>query len=183
MNLIDSTYFTGEIALPGFQRNANVTGAAKILQTVGEQDLNHFIRKYQKKYLDVIIGNSLSAALFEGLSLPEDDPDREIWLSLKNRLANDEEKTSPIANCVYFFIMRYGRTQTAPTGEKKARSSSAANVSGRDKIGFAFNEMVRMNFEFLAWLENSFDTYKAYWGNHLIDMENDLFIPINTYNL
>jgi hypothetical protein len=183
MNLIDSTYFTGSIALPGLQRGENVTGTAKILQTVGEKDLNGYIKKYQRKYLDVMTGKSLSAALFNGLELPDDNPEKGIWLSLKNRLANEEEKTSPIANCVYYEVMRYGRTQTAPTGEKKARSGSAGNVSGSDKMCLAWNEMVKMNVEFLEWLEGNFDTCKAYWGSHEIDMEDDLFIPINKFNI
>lgn len=181
MNLIDETYFTGTIALPGVKRL--VAGGKEIPQTVGETDLKRFIEEFQEEYLNELIGESLSEALFAGLALPEGDPGKEIWLALKNKLVDEAKKASPIANYVYYFVMRYGRTQTAPTGEKKARSDFAKNVSGDDKIILAWNKMVEWNFRFVEWMENNAGTYKEYRGNHSVNMEGDLFKPLNAFNL
>jgi hypothetical protein len=181
MNLIDETYFTNEIALP--VTKGETDGKGKFLQTIEEQSLNRYMQKYGEKYLSEILGESLSAALLAGLALPEDDPGREIWLVLKNKLVNETEKTSPIANYVYYFVMLKGRSKTTPTGVKRAKSAHAENVSPMSDMVFAWNEMVEWNLDFVKWLEKNFDAYREYWGNHSIDTEGDLFHPVNRFNL
>jgi hypothetical protein len=181
MNLIDSTYFINELALSGTEREA--TGKGRFLQTIEEQDLNLYIKKYQKEYLDVLLGASLQSALFDGLNLPDDHPDKEIWLALKNRLVNETEKTSPIANYVYYFVMRKGKAKTTPSGVKKAKSAHAENVSPMADMVFAWNEMAAWNREIARWLEENSSVYEKYAGGHSINREDDLFIPEIAYNL
>jgi hypothetical protein len=188
MNLIDETYFTGTIALPGLKKNitgGSVTGAAQISQTVGEINLIRFIEEYQEEYLNIILGKSLTAAFFEGLSLPDGNPGKEMWITLKNQLVNEKGRRSPIANYVYYFIMCYGKTQTSPTGEKRAKSDFAQNRTGFGKMLRAWNKMVKWNMEFIKWLSEikNLHTYEKYAGNHTIDPDNDLFRYVNYENL
>jgi hypothetical protein len=56
MNLIDSTYFTGEIALPSVTENTNLSGPDAILAKGGNGTLKGMIEKYQKEFLHSLLG-------------------------------------------------------------------------------------------------------------------------------
>jgi hypothetical protein len=179
MILIDKTYFTGDLALPFLTTEQSGMGAA--LQSAKEKEKNAFIQERQDEYLELMFGQKMSEAFISGLNLPDDDPAKEIWIALKNKLIDETRKQSPIANYVYFFSRRKDISDTTPTGEKKSKTDYSVNVSIFNKSVDAWNKMVRMNKKFLRWFEENFDNYKPYWDNHSID--DDLITPINIFNL
>jgi hypothetical protein len=183
MNLIDNTYFTGKIPLPGLemQVNSEATGMDKLVNdlTVNSLNLTQFIRECRGEYLRLLLGGKLSGSFTEHIS--SENP-AEIWVNLRNRLVNDELKISPIANYVYFFIMRYGVTRTSVSGEKKDKSDYAGNASIKIKSVLAWNDMVNMNDRFAGWFWKFQDDYAPYMDGGW-SPDEDLFERINTFNL
>ena len=182
MNLINKTYFVGEISLPAVNE-AGAVGSDKILAELKGDLLNAFIEKYQEKFLHLLFGESFTNAFLEGLSLTEGDPEKEKWKVLKSKLCVEKEfyKESPVAYYVYRFYLLYLRDNTTTTGNKKSKSTHANNVSDARKLVSSWNKMVKFNKRFIKWFESNFDTYKAFWNGHLVDA--DLLTPINDMNL
>ena len=179
MILIDRTYFVDDLSLPGLtvsecSENVGMRGRIEEL-TVGGLSLNRFIQKYQSEYLNKILGKELATAFIQGLS--EQNPDG-IWINLKNQLVDGELKRSPLANYVYFYIMRYGLTFTTPSGEKKGKSDYAIDVSTH-KPEFAWNRMVDMNIEFLEWYAENRASYDGYTKG--FGMDKNLLTYINIW--
>ena len=177
MNLIDNTYFVDDISLPGLTTSGSKNvGMDKLIDdlTIGGLSLTRFIKKYQTEYLNGLLGKKIAEAFVKGLL----EIDNEIWINLKNQLIDDELKQSPIANYVYFFIMRYGLTFTTSKGEKKGKSDYAIAVSSR-KPEFAWNRMVEMNFEIVNWFAKNQKDYESFIDDNSLD--DDLFTPINLW--
>ncbi|MDR0680852.1 MAG: hypothetical protein LBG15_03215 [Dysgonamonadaceae bacterium] len=163
MNLIDSSYFIDEIALPGFKSESKYQTFDDI--TVNGMNLTRFISVHQKHFLHLLLGEKLANAFLREISA---ESPSEIWTDIKNHLVDSELKISPIANYVYFFVMRYGVTYTSPSGEKKGKSDYAYNASPRDKCIFAWNAMVDMNICFAEWLLLNFDRYREFTDSYSI---------------
>ena len=183
MILIDSTYFTGELSLPAVKEDPKKTGSDAILEKIKNRELNAFIEKYERRFLELLFGDSFTDSFYSGLSLPEGDPDKEIWTVLKNKLCVERElsKESPIANYIYRFYLFYLRDDTTNTGIKKSKATFANNVVDTRKLVSSWNEMVRFNKKFMKWFVKNFDTYKSYWNGHIVN--SDLLTPINSGNL
>jgi hypothetical protein len=180
MNLIDETYFTGKIPLPGLRAKSEATGMDKLLNelTVSGLNLTQFISECQTEYLQKMLGEKLAGHFLE--NIPKEEPD-EIWTELKDRLIDGKLKISPIANYVYFFILRYSVTQTSISGEKKGKSDNANNASVMHKSVFAWNGMVEMNERFARWFferQNDYSPYMDEWRP-----DDDLFKNENIFNI
>ena len=129
-NLIDETYFWGELEIDSLYKNQ---ASGLVLTEAGNNassELDKYIAKYQKYYLEQMFGETLAADL----------PAELIAL-----IRDDQLKTSPIANCVYYFYMRSKQTQTTGAGEVKMDIVRTRMASSAEKMCRAWNEMVTLN--------------------------------------
>lgn len=180
MIILDNTYFQGELYLPNLKKTSSTVGVAAMLQAVGENTLEWFIDKYELEFLYQILGRKLTESFVKGL---KEDPQDEIWINLKKALVVESEsfKYSPIANYVFFFISRRGRTQTTINGEVKGTQSFAENVDDSDKLSKVWNDMCyqasffKNNFLLPNWF-----IYKEY-GDSSYDYSN--LEPINALDI
>jgi hypothetical protein len=163
------------------QVNGEATGMDKLVNDLTANGLNltRFISECQEEYLCGLLGETLAGNFLECISGEEP---AEIWVELKNRLVNSELKTSPIANYVYFFILRYAVTRTSISGEKKDKSDYSYNASARTKSVLAWNDMVKMNLRFAGWFLDRKDDYIPYMGEGW-NPDEDLFEKINILNI
>ena len=160
--IIDHTYFKGELYLPNLKLNDSVGHASNALQTVGENDLSWYMEKYEREFLIRLLGTSLYKSFIDGLN--EATPLR-IWLDLRDAMTiqTDNYKLSPIANYVYFFVSRRGRTQTGIQGESRGTMSYAEIAEDSDKLTKAWNDMCDMITSFYCdFLNVNWDNYKSY---------------------
>lgn len=124
-NLIDSTYFIGERELGNlFNNSGRVLGEAG---SKTETELNWFIAKYQKDYLEQMFGEDLAA------NLPEE---------LKALVIDDTNKLSPIADYVYYFIKRSKASSTTAMGEKKLNAPNTVISGDADKGYMAMHDCI-----------------------------------------
>lgn len=138
-NLIDDTYFWGELELGNLFKNTN----GNLLSEAGNNasnELQMFITKYQKKYLTEMFGKTLAANL----------PAELIAL-----IRDEDAKTSPIANYVYFFAMRNKQSVTSKAGEVRNSVVNTQIETAGDKMKNAWFEMVQFN---LALHQDLYDT-------------------------
>lgn len=129
-NLIDSSYFWGELEIDSLFKN-QASGIA-LLEAGGNSasELDRYIAKYQKYYLEQMFGETLAA------NLPSE---------LIDLIRDEQLKTSQIANCVYYFYMRANQSKTTGAGEVKMDIIRTRAVSASEKMCRAWNEMVKLN--------------------------------------
>lgn len=181
MILLDKTYFQGILSLPNISYNER-EGLGALMQSVSESNLNYFIAKYEPECMSLVLGESLYRSFIDGLN---DDPNNEIWINLKDALFREEGKYgfSPIANYVYFYVMKDSRSKTTPKGEISEISSLSEARDNQFKMINAWNDMCRQVFSFRKnFLLKNWNDYKAYAGN--LDVRIcDVFEPINALDV
>ncbi|MDR1562261.1 MAG: hypothetical protein LBS54_04130 [Dysgonamonadaceae bacterium] len=191
MILLDNSYFVGELSLPNIPVTSpevqEISGVAAVLQAVGEKNLNWFGDKYVVDFLVHLFGWKLATKFLTEIQKPEPD---EIWVDLKSHLLLEfgSVKKSPIANYVYFWIMRDAMTKTTIAGEADERFNNADNVNARRKFVKAWNDMVDMLGGFVSWYYQNTDTYREYADNDtmcnpLSMREDSIYYKINDCNL
>ncbi|MCL1942622.1 MAG: hypothetical protein FWF54_03610 [Candidatus Azobacteroides sp.] len=179
MIIIDNSYFQGELYLPDLEYRISDDVAAA-LQIVGENNLGWFADKYEYEYLVKLLGKSFADAFIKGL---KDDPADKKWSDLKDHLIIDtgENRYSPIANYIYYWVMRSGKTKTAVTGEKVGKSSYTSTAYIGDKVVKAWNDMADMSVGFLVWLKKNNKPYEEYQTGN--PDWRDILSKINTIGL
>jgi hypothetical protein len=191
MILLDKSYFVGELSLPNIPVTApevpETSGVAAVLQAVGEKNLNWFGDKYVVDFLVQLFGRKLTTKFITEIEKPDAD---EIWVDLKNHLLLEfgSVKKSPIANYVYFWMMRDAMTKTTVAGEADERFNNADNVNARRKFVKAWNDMVDMLGDFVFWYYQNAGTYREYADNDVVCSpfsmrESSICCKINDYNL
>lgn len=160
MIIINESYFQGELYLPGLE-HVKKTGVALALQVVGDSDLSWFVNKYESEYLIKLLGENFACKFLEGIQ--EEYPIQK-WIDLKNRLsfAIGDNNYSPIANYIYYWVMRSGKTQTSIIGEKKGKATYSSNAYIDYKVVKAWNDGVDMSVKFLDWLKENNSQYEEY---------------------
>ena len=174
--LIDSTYFIGEINLPGLQNE------------VVEESLNSFIQKYESYYLQRSLGYSLMKSFLAGLEA--DEPEQK-WVDLRDGAEFEgcrgldkwtgfinDGKQSPIANYVYYYFMRDAATLTSGIGEVKPTGENSSNASGAVKMMRAYNQMCEQTALLHEFLLANKDVYTEFDYSHIV-----LFRPLNLFNI
>jgi len=181
-NLINGTYFWGELHIPQLKNTAsNALNAAAISEA---NDLDKYITKYQKQYLDAMFGKALIASF--GDELPTE---------IKALIVDDLTKESPIANMVYYHWMRANQTLTLPTGEKNLAIMNTQIRSGNEKTTFGWNMGVKWNRKVHDELYEA-ETLVIYAGTEnertldwqtdiaeYIDFNHNIFEYINNWNI
>ena len=120
-NLIDKSYFWGDIEITG------------LFKPEMEAKLDMMIAKYQKEYLKQMFGTYFL--------------EHEMTDTFKNLLIDDELKTSPIANFVYYYWQRNNATFQTNAGVKTLNVQNTISVSPAEKMVSAWNQMVTWNEE------------------------------------
>lgn len=194
MNLIDHTYFIGELNLPNTQK-----------QDVQDR-LNLFITKYQAKFLNELLGYDLAKQLTTGLTAPTPDTK---WTDLRDGkefiglnglmyewqgLRDNLTKKSIIADYVYYWWMRNEVSQTSAVGEVMTTTENATRTSPSVKMCRAWNEMVNGVWQLVRFLDANRTDYIGWRGAYSYNESYryntfsgyqlaDIFYPINDFNL
>ncbi len=187
MNLIDSTYFIGEINI------------AQLGQQYVQEHLDNLISKYEPKYLRSVLGNAFAKLFDTGRNA---DSVEERWTKLisgddytdKHGIEQrwdgftNEMLVSPIANYVYYWYTRDNATDTTASGEQTDTPIGAVGASPALKQSRAWNEMVAMNCRLHDFLLNKKDdngdrVYPEFDVCKLGSNAWDFYKPINIYNL
>ena len=176
--LINNSFFWGELYIPQLSNTSSATmGQAAIS---GKKDLDMYIAKYQKEYLIQMFGADLAADL----------PPELIAL-----VVDEETKTSPIANAVYYHWMRANQTSTLPTGEKSIAVMNSIIRSGNEKMCRAWNEGVTKNrkihedlytAETIVVNKDTDNEETLNWQDDIaanIDFTDNIFVNINEFNI
>ena len=136
-NLIDNSYFTGEINLPGE------------LLTGSFATIDSYIEKYEKNFLIKLLGYTAykdfitNPATYAGLINGAEYTTQYNGLKTVrwNGLVNDD-LISPIAYYVYYHFMRDLATNTSNMGVTLPNSENSSVVSMSHKLIFAWNAMM-----------------------------------------
>ena len=153
-NLIDKTYFIGEINI------------AQLSQQAVRDNLTVFIGKREPEYLEKALGYAFYQEFLAGLTADvqkwkdirdgaeytNEDGFTKKWKGLTNT-----DKISPIANYIYYWFSRDLVTFSTGTGEKEGKSDNAGNTSSILKQTRAYNEMVDMTLQLQDFLLNKKD--------------------------
>lgn len=173
-------YFQGDLYLPNQIKSESVGHSSTSRQTIGENNLNWFIEKYETEFLIELLGYTLFQNFKTGIHA---ESPLKIWTDLRDYLYRESNGFyfSPAANYVFFFVSRRGRTQTAVQGEIKGTMSYAEIAEDSDKLVKVWNDMCDMvscfNCDFLS---KRWDDYKGYSdGKHC----KGKFIKINKFGI
>lgn len=184
MILIDETYFRGELSLPNIPTSSadGVSGVALALQSVGENNLDAFCNKYVVEYLCLLFGCELAEKFITEIVKEKTD---EVWSNLKKQLLIEigPYKASPLANYVYYWLMRDARTKTTQAGEADPEFDKAKNANNNNKMVKAWNDMVKMTSKINNWYCKNMEVYKDYIGCQTGRNVCSINQPINIYNL
>lgn len=143
--IITPSYFTqGELLIEGLADSSTITGQAM----TGE--VERYIRRYERQYIKELLGRSLAERFLAWVETrPADvETDNEGFERLYRELSsfNGDELRSPIANFVYFHLVRRNQTRATQLGVTVANSDNRV-VSATHLLCHAWNEMVEMNRE------------------------------------
>ena len=185
--LIDTSYFVGELNIPNKDKDA-VSGL-----------LDLFIDKYEKRFLEELLGYELYMAFVAGLgaATPSDE-----WINLRDGVeytdlssrtrfypglisavsGNAGLDVSPIANYVYYWYIRNNHSQTAAMGEVKSQNENAVFHSPALKMTRAWNEMSAWVCELKDYLDSNKSLYPQWEKQDAWKMLKG-FRPINEFNI
>lgn len=157
MSIIDKTYFAfGFCEIPmtevsnGYSTELNTSEGARI---------NQYIAFFEKEYLNKVLGVSMTDLLYSEL---EKETVEEKWQILKDKLAEDTNKISPIANyvyCSYLHEQEKMLMNRATAVVDKVENQSV--ISNYTKIKQAWDKMVSMNSTLFYWLYANKDEYET----------------------
>lgn len=178
---LDSTYFQGELHIPNLRLwSGNPSGVAAVVnQAVAENTLEWFIGKYERECLSLILGCRLYGRFIAGLE-DEAGEGYEDWVALKDRIFVKRWRYgfSPVANYVYFFLMRSSRSQTTASGEVKVKIDNTTIVSDSAKLIKAWNDMGSMIEEIHAFINANTEKY-----GKPEDVSHSWFKPVNSFGI
>lgn len=129
--------------------------------------IESFIEKYEPEYLCKLLGEELyNDFLVNGESAK--------WDEFKKLLVKESSlaKASPIANYVYFFMVRSSQSTATLNGVKTDGDENI--VSPQRKMVWVWNDMVYMNRKIYVWLCKNF--------RH-VQTEQELLETINEFNV
>lgn len=166
-NLIDTTYFWGELEIAGTNTENNPIAAGKLTE------LTAYITKYEPIVLKELLSETVYNEFMAGLI---DDPIEEKWKTLRNKLQDVVALTSPIANFVYWHFVVGHVSYSATSGEVIPTFENATLASVNKKIVRAWNEASDQWEAIVEWLIENEATYEcaangADFGQFLLDTE------------
>lgn len=143
--LIDCTYFT---AGPRHIQNATLGVLDANAQEVCAA-IETYIDKYQKPFLRGVLGDAVSKQALEYIkSLDDDGAERDVDFDIVL-----EQLKEPLANYVYYKILRDSGLQATLTGVVRLKSANTY-VSPIKQQVIAWNEMVEAVADFKQWCDD-----------------------------
>ena len=111
--------------------------------------IDSFIEIYEPEYLCKLLGEELYNDF-----LANGEADK--WVEFKNKLVTEYKvtKVSPIANYVYFHLVRNSQSMATINGVKKDGEENLVNP--QSKMISAWNDMVYKNRSIYSWLCRNF---------------------------
>ena len=111
--------------------------------------IDSFIEIYEPEYLCKLLGEELYNDF-----LANEESDK--WVEFKNKLVTEYKvtKVSPIANYVYFHLVRNSQSMATINGVKKDGEENLVNP--QSKMISAWNDMVYKNRSLYSWLCSNF---------------------------
>lgn len=111
--------------------------------------ISSFIERYEPEYLRKLLGEGLYN---DFLVYEESEKTDDVWEEFKSRLVIEGfVKSSPIANYVYFHLVRSNQSTATINGVKGEEN----NVSPKHKMIYAWNDMVYMNRRLYDWMDRN----------------------------
>lgn len=177
---LDSTYFQGDLYLPNLKIQSGTAGVAAMLQAVGENTLEWYVDRYEREFLDRLLGQKLARAFVDGMR--QEKPEAR-WSALKERIYRKERFSySPAANYVFYWLSRRGRTQTSIHGEVRATEDHSRIVPDGNKLARAWNDLIPQVKQIRQYLSDNWSLYQAD-ADEWTCICRERFLPINTFNL
>ena len=98
--------------------------------------------------------------------------EEDVWKAFEGMIADKSVFISPIANYVYFYLVRDSHATATINGVKKDGEENL--VSPQRKMVRAWNDMVEHNRRIYSWLCRTF---------HKVQTDQELLEPINDFNV
>jgi len=160
MRLIDLSFFVNENYIP------NINGTSDVNDAIS-QGVDRFINIYEIEFLKILFGETFYDELIAGIENNE-----ALYLSIKSKLVDEENKISPIVNYIY---CRYVQSQTA-NGEQNENP----NFFNQQRFIISWNRMVGLNFAFANWFQ-SLDVELTTDDSINTNEFDGLFTTVNSY--
>ena len=161
--MIDYTFFQdGLLMVDGAMALASPSPTT----TAIKNRIDWYIQRYEPEYMCKLLGEELYKDFL-------DNGESDKWVEFKELLvkSNDLAKTSPIANYVYFFLVRDSQSTATINGVKKDGDNL---VNPQTKMVQAWNDMVNTTRRIYTWLCRNF---------HNVQTEQELLETINILNV
>ena len=142
--MIDYTFFQdGLLMVDGAMALATPSPTNRAI----EERINWYINRYEPEYLCKLLGEEL----YNDFLVSEESA---LWDEFRKLVADTSARVSPIANYVYFFMVRSSQARATINGVKKDGEESL--VSPNEKLVCAWNDMVAANRKLYVWLCRNF---------------------------
>lgn len=159
--IIDHTYFTAFLTRIGGIDTQSYANPNPVSAQIVE-DVNQLIADLEPKFLADLLGADIAEKI-------DDYPD------IIGMLKNEENKTSPIANYVFFFYLRIDQTKNTGAGEKVKAIEQSRIAQIRSKSVSAWNNMVDECFRLSDKIKTSYPIKPNY--------KSDIFFKVNLFDL
>lgn len=190
MRIISYQYFYGDLEI------------AQKSSTAVQANINWFIDKFEPEFCRKLMGQILYDQYKTGTENTDGTPKDEAnidqkWKDLRdgkqyvNRIGNtvyfygigkkttDVFKQSPIANYVFYHILRKNATTTTAVGEAQINPENGEKQSSIDKQAYTWNQMVDMNRELCEFLMSNPNDYPSF-QDWVWRLDRDLLTSIST---
>ena len=151
-NLIDNTYFWGELEIAGIDTENNPIAEGKATELIA----------YTTKYQPIVLKELLSPTVYDqfigGLAT---EPIADKWKELRDMIVMTGSKTSPLANYVYWKWIRGHVSYSSTSGEVIPTFENASLASVNMKMIRAWNEAVEMWQDIVDFLTENEDVYEC----------------------
>lgn len=164
--IIDGSYFTGLLSL-GIIWDIDDDS---ITRKAERDNLQSYIDLYERKFLRMVLGKSMSREFIEYLLSGKNDVDK--WEKLKEKLSR--KGYSPIANYVYFHYVRWCGVVQTPVGTVYASDDKKADPN--PLLISAWNNMVQMNEDLYDFLESDKEYDGFVFNTTMLELINGLGI-------
>ena len=172
--LIDTTFFTGDLHIEGLSGSPGIPSATSYAIS---EELQNFIDKKERDFYAAAIGvdnaKEFVSYLVNAPLLPV-----EKWENLKRMLVEEigGVNYSPIAYYIFFYYLRNNQTKVTPLGVRSSDEEGKSQPC-REKMIYAWNEMVNLNEYLSRWLYKNRSDYGGYFfSDHLTETINKMGI-------
>jgi hypothetical protein len=166
MNLIDCSYFyTGPLAIMNARKTGDLDNNADEVQ----ECITGYIVEYQQEFLDLMVGAALRRTIESYLAWKDESRDN-VDEALEELC---EQLRKSFAQYVYFKLAGDVNQNMTVTGLMLLKSANT-NQPPRKRMVKVWNDMVKLNVNFVEWAEAS--DYEVYYDVEMVT-------PINQFNL